>query len=143
MLAASAAGHTSALPHRSSSHADCLSHQAYQHLQPLLVAQSWVAPHSPQAERAPLAELKQYQDRISLKDDVAEEALQEAARVKLERLLDSALECVKRRGRSRNLGPAMQVGAGSRPWTPSSIALACSAYDQACWIWGLGRYQTV
>eukprot|EP00891_Asterochloris_glomerata_P003309 jgi/Astpho2/3309/fgenesh1_pg.00054_%23_10_t len=61
------------------------------------------------AERAPLAELKQYQDRISLKDDVAEEALQEAARVKLERLLDSALECVKRRGRGRNLGPAMQA----------------------------------
>ena len=92
-----------------------------------------MAPHSLQAERTALAELKQYQDRISLKDDVAEEALQEAARVKLERLLDSALECVKRRGRSRNLGPAMQVGAGSRPWTPCSIALRCSGYGQACW----------
>ena len=92
-----------------------------------------MAPHSLQAERAPLAELKQYQDRISLKDDVAEEALQEAARLKLERLLDSALECVKRRGRVRNLGPAMQVGTGLRSWTPSSSALGCSSHGQACW----------
>ena len=62
-----------------------------------------------QAEKLKLHELKQFQDKIKLGDDVASEALTEAAKVKLVRLLDSAVECIKRRTRVRDYTDAMTV----------------------------------
>ena len=62
-----------------------------------------------QAERGFLQGLKEYQDRVQLNDEVAEEVMREAARTKLERCLTTALEAVKKRTRVRDYSPAIQV----------------------------------
>ena len=62
-----------------------------------------------QADRGFLQGLKEYQDRVQLNDEVAEEVMREAARTKLERCLTTALEAVKKRTRVRDYSPAIQV----------------------------------
>ena len=72
-----------------------------------------------QADRGFLQGLKEYQDRVQLNDEVAQEVMREAARAKLERCLDTALEAVKRRTRVRDYSPAIQV------WTACHSVRAC------------------
>ena len=62
-----------------------------------------------QAEEGFLGELKAYQDRVQLKDEMAVEVMQEAARAKLERHIGTALDCIKKRTRVRDYTPATQV----------------------------------
>lgn len=62
-----------------------------------------------QAEEGFLGDLKAYQDRVQLKDEMAVEVMQEAARAKLERHIGTALDCIKKRTRVRDYTPATQV----------------------------------
>ena len=74
-----------------------------------------------QADRGFLQGLKEYQDRVQLNDEVAEEVMREAARTKLERCLTTALDAVKKRTRVRDYSPAIQVLFPCI--TPSSFSL--------------------
>ena len=69
-----------------------------------------------QAEQGFLGDLKAYQDRIQLKDEFAEEIMRDAARMKLERCIDTALECIKKRTRQRDYSPAIQVCQALSCW---------------------------
>ena len=62
-----------------------------------------------QADQGFLQGLKEYQDRVQLTDEVAEEVLREAARAKLERCLGTALQNVKTRTKKSDYTPAIQV----------------------------------
>ena len=55
-----------------------------------------------QADRNQLAELRQYQQRVRLSDDVAVDIVKEAARTQLEAALDAAVEVTNRRTRQRD-----------------------------------------
>ena len=61
------------------------------------------------ANRAALAELKAFQDKVRLEDDIASEAIKEAARMHLEDVLDRGIECIKRRTRVRDYSDAVKV----------------------------------
>lgn len=60
-----------------------------------------------QADKRQLAELRQYQQRVRLGDDVAADIVKEAARARLEAALDAAVEVTKRRTRQRDYTDAM------------------------------------
>ena len=62
-----------------------------------------------QADQGFLQGLKEYQDRVQLSDEVAEEVMREAARGKLERCLAKALQNVKTRTKKSDYTPAVQV----------------------------------
>ena len=62
-----------------------------------------------QADQGFLQGLKEYQDRVQLSDEVAEEVMREAARTKLERCLGTALQNVKTRTKKSDYTPAVQV----------------------------------
>lgn len=62
-----------------------------------------------QADRQQLAELKQYQQRVRLSDDVATEMVKEAARANIEADLDLAVECIKSRTQKRDVSDAMNA----------------------------------
>lgn len=68
-----------------------------------------------QANRAALAELKAFQERVRLEDDIAAEAVKEAGRAHLEGILDRGVECTKRRTRVRDYSDAVKVRRGARP----------------------------
>jgi uncharacterized protein YybS (DUF2232 family) len=55
-----------------------------------------------QADKNQLAELRQYQQRVRLSDDVAVDIVKEAARTQLEAALDAAVEVTNRRTRQRD-----------------------------------------
>ena len=60
-----------------------------------------------QADEQFLRQLKEFKDRVQLSDEAAAEVFQEAARKKLERCLDTALEAIKKRTRVRDYSPAV------------------------------------
>lgn len=62
-----------------------------------------------QSNRAALAELKAFQEKVRLEDEIAQEAVKEAARARVEDLLDRGIECIKRRTRVRDYSDAVKV----------------------------------
>jgi len=70
---------------------------------------------------------------VQLNDEVAEEVMREAARAKLERCLDTALETIKKRTRVRDYSPAIQVCAFSvtsqSPVSLAAVAACCYNAD--------------
>jgi Chloroplast envelope transporter len=60
-----------------------------------------------QADKNQLAELRQYQQRVRLGDDVAADIVKEAARMRLEADLDAAVEVTKRRTIKRDYTDAV------------------------------------
>lgn len=67
------------------------------------------SPVTTQADRAALAEVRAEQQRVKLEDDVAAEAVKEAARAAAENVLERGLECLKRRTRERDYSEALQA----------------------------------
>ena len=55
-----------------------------------------------QADKGQLTELRQYQQRVRLSDDVAADIVKEAARTRLETALDAAVEVINRRTSQRD-----------------------------------------
>ncbi len=64
-----------------------------------------------QANRASLAELKAFQEKVRLEDEIAEEAVKEAARAHVEAVLERGIEATKRRTRVRDYSDVVKVGA--------------------------------
>jgi hypothetical protein len=81
-----------------------------------------------QANRAALAELKAFQEKVRLEDDIAAEGIKEAARAQLEAALDRGVECLKRRTRVRDYGDAVRALKEALAY---SRALASLAGDPA------------
>ena len=68
-----------------------------------------------QADKKQLAELRQYQQRVRLGDEVAADIVKEAARARLESGLDAAVEVTKRRTRQRDYTDAVSE---VQSWSP-------------------------
>jgi hypothetical protein len=62
-----------------------------------------------QANRAALAELKAFQEKVRLDDEIAQEAIKEAARANVEDVLEKGIEVIKRRTRVRDNSDAVKV----------------------------------
>ena len=62
-----------------------------------------------QANRAALAELKAFQERVRLEDEVAAEAIKEASRAYVEDVLTKGIASTKRRTRVRDYSDAVRV----------------------------------
>lgn len=81
-----------------------------------------------QADEQFLRQLKEFKDRVQLSDEAAAEVFQEAARTKLERCLDTALEAIKKRTRVRDYTPAVKV----RLSDIASTSVPCCSCDRRC-----------
>ena len=62
-----------------------------------------------QANRAALAELKAFQERVRLEDEVAAEAIKEASRAYVEDVLEKGIASTKKRTRVRDHSDAVRV----------------------------------
>ena len=77
-----------------------------------------------QADKQFLVNLKSAQEQARLMDDEASAVVKEAARAKVEGLLDKALECVKRRTRVRDYTDAVTSMRQVRQQPAAGAALA-------------------
>ena len=75
-----------------------------------------------QANRAALAELRAFQERVRLEDDIAAEAVKEAVRAHLEEVLEKGIECTKRRTRMRDYSDAVKVRRRAPDWPHKSTS---------------------
>ncbi len=64
-----------------------------------------------QANRAALAELKAFQEKVRLEDEVASEAIKEASRAYVEDVLEKGIASTKKRTRVRDHSEAVRVRA--------------------------------
>ena len=62
-----------------------------------------------QANRAALAELKAFQQKVHLEDEVASEAIKEASRAFVEDVLEKGIASTKKRLRERDYTEAVKV----------------------------------
>lgn len=62
-----------------------------------------------QANRAALAELKAFQEKVRLEDEVAAEAIKEASRAYVEDVLEKGIASTKKRTRVRDYSEAVRV----------------------------------
>lgn len=62
-----------------------------------------------QADRAVLAAIKEFQQRVRLEDSIAEEVIRESTRAHVEACLERAIECQKRRTRVRDYSDLVKV----------------------------------
>jgi len=74
-----------------------------------------------QANRAALAELRAFQEKVRLEDEIAAEAVGEAARAHVEAVLERGIEATKKRTRVRDYSDVVKV--------PQSL---CAAHRSAC-----------
>ncbi|KAK9829243.1 hypothetical protein WJX72_004725 [[Myrmecia] bisecta] len=61
-----------------------------------------------EADKEQLVKIKQYQSAVQLADDMAEEAIKEAARNRVEGCLERGIACIKRRTRVRDFSDAVK-----------------------------------
>lgn len=80
-----------------------------------------------QADKKQLAELRQYQQRVRLGDEVATDIVKEAARARLEAGLDAALEVIKRRTRARDYSEAITEVRRATGHSPAFRSMSCDA----------------
>lgn len=62
-----------------------------------------------QANRASLAELRAFQEKVRLEDEIAAEAVGEAARAHVEAVLEKGIEATKKRTRVRDYSDVVKV----------------------------------
>ena len=66
-----------------------------------------------QANRAALAELKAFQEKVRLEDEVASEAIKEASRAFVEDVLEKGIASTKKRTRVRDYSEVVKVSTHS------------------------------
>ena len=62
-----------------------------------------------QANEEELGRIRQMQERLRLDPKLAEESIRETARAFVENHLEKAIECLKQRGRVRDLKPLLEA----------------------------------
>ncbi|KAK9915263.1 hypothetical protein WJX75_006851 [Coccomyxa subellipsoidea] len=77
-----------------------------------------------QANRAALAELKALQDKVRLEDDIAAEAIKEAARAHVEAVLEKGIEATKKRTRVRDYSDVVKAVKEAIAYSKALASLA-------------------
>ncbi|CAL8468289.1 g7829 [Coccomyxa elongata] len=77
-----------------------------------------------QANRASLAELKAFQEKVRLEDEIAEEAVKEAARAHVEAVLERGIEATKRRTRVRDYSDVVKAVKEALAYSRALASLA-------------------